>query len=942
MEHTKDTNENPMKNGFLLRLVLVAFAIVVPFCGNSSAASPSLTAIQPRGAQRGTDVVLTFSGARLADAQEVLTYYPGIAVSKLELTNDTSLKVTATVAPDCRLGEHAFRIRTATGVSELRTFWVGALPVIEEIEPNSEFEKPQPIAMNVTVHGIVQAEDVDYFVVECKKGQRLSVDVEGMRLGNTFFDPSVAILDSRRFEIATGDDSPLSAQDGGCSIMIPADGKYIVQIRESAYGGNGASQYRLHIGNFPRPTGVIPAGGAPGQELEVTFVGDPSGPIKQKVKVPTDDASGQWRLHCQTGEGISQAGFPFRIVKDLPNVVESGTNNTTETATAAPPQAAFNAFNGIIAKPAEVDYFKFTAAKGQVADIRVHARKLGSPLDPVVYIGNAKGATITGNDDTGGPDSFVRFTAPEAGEYVVWIHDHLRKGGADYFYRIEVTPVQPVVTTSIPRVDGNNPANQDRQTITVPKGGRYASLLLATRTDFGGPLQMGLEKLPPGVALHAEQMDAGQGVVPVVFEAKPDAPTGGFLTAIIATHADPMTKVPCKTAFDSAFSIGQPGQTVYSRHQTNRTAIAVAEAAPYSIEVIEPKVPLVQNGSFNLRIVAKRAEGFKGAITVYPLWTPPGMGIQGSAVIAAEASETVLPMNAAPNAAPRKWKTAVTAVADAGKGPVWTSSQLFTVEVAAPLVTLTMERPAVEQGQTTQLFCKVAVATPFEGKAKVRLVGLPAKVTTQELEVTSDTKELAFPINADKTSPVGKHGGVFAQVIIDRGGELITGNTGGTELRIDVPLPPKVAVTTPMPNPMPTPTPMPMANQPPPKRLTRLEQLRLEQEEREKATAGGQPAPQERRTAEEALIRWCRPEIPEDAPMSDAAEKLKPLLTALSPAERAEIADYLAILAEEDDHGVLEDEYIDEINRRIEAAQNGQSDSMTHEEFMRQMKEKYG
>ena len=66
----------------------------------------------------------------------------------------------------------------------------------------------------------------------------------------------------------------------------------------------------------------------------------------------------------------------------------------------------------------------------------------------------------------------------------------------------------------------------------------------------------------------------------------------------------------------------------------------MAEAAPYSIEVVEPKVPLVQNGSINLRVVAKRAEGFKGAITVYPLWTPPGLGIQGSAVIPERQTES--------------------------------------------------------------------------------------------------------------------------------------------------------------------------------------------------------------------------------------------------------------------------------------------------------------
>jgi hypothetical protein len=150
-----------------------------------------------------------------------------------------------------------------------------------------------------------------------------------------------------------------------------------------------------------------------------------------------------------------------------------------------------------------------------------------------------------------------------------------------------------------------------------------------------------------------------------------------------------------------------------------------------------------------------------------------------------------------------------------------------------------MERPAVEQGQSTQLFCKVAVGTPFEGKAKVTLIGLPAKVTTQVIEITKETKEFAFPIAADKTSPAGQHN-VFAQVVVEKDGEAITGSTGGTQLRIDVPLPLKVAAT---PAPTPPPPPAPKTPTTPEKRLTRLEKLRLEAEEREKAAAGGGQPP---------------------------------------------------------------------------------------------------
>ena len=64
-------------------------------------------------------------------------------------------------------------------------------------------------------------------------------------------------------------------------------------------------------------------------------------------------------------------------------------------------------------------------------------------------------------------------------------------------------------------------------------------------------------------------------------------------------------------------------------------------------------------------------------------------------------------------------------------------------------------------------------------------------------------------------------------------GEPVVHNLGGTELRIDVPLPPKVAAPPPPPPPTQVaakPAPPPPAA-PPMKRLSRLEKLRLEQEE---------------------------------------------------------------------------------------------------------------
>jgi hypothetical protein len=777
--------------------------------------------------------VLTFSGARLDDAKEVLFYSPGFSVKKLEVVGG-QVRATVQIAADCKLGEHAARVRTSSGISELRTFWVGALPVVQEKEPNSDFATPQKIPLNVTVVGVVDYEDVDYYAVECKKGQRLSVEIEAMRLANTLFDPYIAILDSKRFELATSDDTPLLGQDGMCSIVVPADGTYIIQVRESAYQGNGACAYRLHVGTFPRPQAVLPAGGKAGEEIEVRFLGDPRGEFRQKIKLPAK-AGVKFGVFAQDSDGIAPSAIPFRV-SDIGNVMEVEPNDTHATATKAELPLALN---GVIDKAGDVDWFRFKGKKGQTYDIHCYARRLGSPLDPVMTLAYAGGAVIAVNDDAIGPDSYFRITFPEDREYVIGITDHLGKGGPTYFYRIEFTLVQPSATLSIPKVAL---FSQERQTISVPRGNRMATLVSVSRANFGGEVVLRAEGLPAGLKISAENVPANLDVIPVVFEADPKAAVAGGLVDLTARHADPKhPKITSRFSQTVELVTGGPGQSVYWRYEPERAAIAVTEEAPFSIDIVEPKVPLVQNGSMMLKVVAKRRPDFKAAITIFPLFNPPGVSSASAVTIPANANEVLMPLNAASNAQVRKWKTAVLGVSNAGKGPLWVSSQLATIEVAAPFVVANIERGAVEQGKETDLLVKLQHLTPFEGKAKVRLFGLPFKVTTKEQEITKDTKEVLFKLTTDRTSPAGLHRNLFCQVQITKAGEPIVANTGYSELRIDVPIVKATpAPATPMPKPV---VKAPPANQPPPKRLTRLEKLRQEQEEREKAGKGGSTAP---------------------------------------------------------------------------------------------------
>jgi Bacterial pre-peptidase C-terminal domain len=801
--------------------VLCASVVNTSFC---FAAAPVLSSIMPRGGQRGTDVVMTFGGARLADAQEIMCYSPGFQVGKLDV-KDNQVQVTIKIAGDCKLGEHAFRVRTASGVSDLKTFWVGALPIVDEKEPNNEFAKPQEIPLNCTVHGTITSEDVDYFAVEAKKGQRISVEIEGVRVATdmgagNLFDPYIAILDAKRFELATSDDTPLLKQDGYLSIIAPADGRYVIQVRESSYQGNAGCHYRLHVGTFPRPTAIFPLGGKPGEEVEVRFLGDPAGEFKKKIKLPAEPDT-RFVIHAEDAGGISPSGLPFRVT-DLPNVNEVEPNDSVATATKGDVPCAFN---GIVDKPGDIDFYRFAAKKGQVFDIHCYARRLGSPLDPIMYIYNALGGTLAGNDDMpGSPDSYLRFSVPADGEYLLSVADHLKKGGPTYVYRVEVTPVQPKVDVAVPVF---SLYQQERQWVIVPKGNRYATLLTTSRADWGGDLALEASGLPPGMKMTADPVPSFMGATPVVFESTADAPMAGALAEIQAKPADPKAP-PFRSRFTlrSDLVFGYPNATTYWSYTAHKMPVVVSEAAPFKISIVEPKVPLVHNGSMNLKIVAER-NGYTGPITIYPLYNPPGVGSAGAATIPDGQTETVLPLNANGGAPARKWKYVVWGVATIGNGPVWVSSQLATIEIAPPMMAFQLERAASEQGKPTTLFGKIQIATPWEGKAKVHLIGLPPKVTTPEIEITKDSKELSFPLTVDAAAPAGVHKNLYCQVIVTQNGEPIAQNVGGTELRIDKPL---VAATTAA-KPQAAP---PAAAAPTEKRLSRLEQLRKEQEEREK------------------------------------------------------------------------------------------------------------
>lgn len=770
--------------------------------------SPQLSIIMPRGIQRGAEHVLTFSGARLQETQEIFLYSPGITVKGIEQVDANNVKVTVNVAADCRLGEHVAQIRTTSGISDYRTFFVGALPAVTETEPNNEFDKPQVIEQNVTITGVIASEDVDHFQVTAKKGQRISVEVEGIRLGTQMIDPFLAILDEKRFEVMATDDTPLLKQDCFLSFVPDRDGVYTILLRDTAYGGNGNCRYRLHVGQFPRPSIAFPAGAPAGSETELQLLGDPTGPLKHKLTVAAPNGFREG-LFYEDEQGITPSPLKFRV-NDLSNLFEAEPNSGFDNSS---PVTVPSALNGILQETGDRDWYQFECKKGQVFDIAAFAQQIGSPLDVVVNVYGPDKKHIQGNDDSRGADSYFRFTAPADGLYYLRVRDLLERGGEQFVYRLEISPPKPTLNFSIPRVARYS---QYRQSIFIAKGNRFGTLISAARGNFSGELKLLKDNLPPGITMHAMPMASNLNLMPVVFEATEDAEVSGQLVDLVGSHVEDAKQISGNYQNNGLMVGGTPNNTQYVGCMVNRLPMAVVNPLPFRIEIVQPQGPLVREGSKPIKVIAHRDEGFTGAIALQFPFRPPGVGTQNTISIPEGKNEALYPLNANANAQIREWPIMIIGQSDVG-GAAWASTQLATLNVTERLVTFEISRAACEQGQATQFICKLNHITPFEGKASAELLGLPPHTEVQKLEFDKTTEQLVFDVKTTAETPVGKHTSVFCRVTIPFEGETIVATAGRSDLQVDRPLPKKQVAAKPAPT-----KPKPPTEKP----LSRLEKLR--------------------------------------------------------------------------------------------------------------------
>lgn len=738
------------------------------------AADPLLQRLVPKGAQRGTEVTVEFHGQRLEDEpQGVLLYRPGIEVLGVEKVDGKRAKAMLRISDDCPLGRHPVRLRTASGHSNLLTLHIGTLVETTEQEPNNTTGEATDLEMNSVVSGTVTDGDADCFRVKLEKDERLSVEVEGLRLGRTEFDSQVDIFGPDGRLLAEADDTKPTYHDPATSLVAPADGDYVVRLRESTLRGNGNCEYRLHVGNFPRPLAVYPPAVTAGKETEFEFRGDATGDFTAKQTLRSQVACEQ---PAWPADELGTAPSPLPVwVTEHSISSEAEPNNNREQATAVtlPTVCA-----GTLGEPGDIDHFKFAAKKNETWDIRIRGRELRSPIDSVIRVRDVKGKRMAGNDDDRGkPDSYIRFKAPADGEYVLEVEEHLKRGGPFYTYAAEIRKPQPRVGLTLDQL------RRFRATLVdVPQGNRAAVLVTARMENFADPIKFKIDGLPDGVSVNAPQLSSVYRRVPIVFEAKSDAVLAGGLLTIDSSREN---GGPLESQFSqqTSFVRGRNNQFVWD-YFADRAPVAVTKALPYRLRLEAPKAPIVREGTKNIRVFAERDEGFDQGIRVRLLYNPPGVSSNRSLSITKGKSEASIPVTANGNATVGEWPIVVVGETSIG-GRVIVSTQIEQLRVAKAYLIVKQPRVATEQGKSVEFPITLETRTAFEGTAKIELLGLPPGVSSTPVEVAADAEVVTLQLDVRPDARVGRHRGIACRVTLTDQGEPVIATHRGGELMID-------------------------------------------------------------------------------------------------------------------------------------------------------------
>lgn len=458
------------------------------------------------------------------------------------------------VADDAPLGPRELRIATPRSLSNPLTFQIGALPefsakpVTSISERASDVAKtaaapkqrraaelPVAVAIPAVINGQMLPGRVDRYRFTATQGQRLVVAAAARSLipyiadaVPGWFQATLAVYDDQGTELAYADDFRFDP-DPVLSCQIPADGQYVVEIKDAIYRGREDFVYRITVSPLPFVTSVFPLGGPAGDRVDVELRGW-NLPVR-RLTVDNHDQTPGIRMLSLGDQDWQAEPVPF-AVGELPECLEAEPNDQPSQTQAVKLPIIVN---GRIGEPDDVDMFCFEGKAGDEIVAEVVARRLNSPLDSILKLVDAQGGTVAMNDDhedkgagliTHQADSWLRATLAADGVYCLHLGDMQHRGGPEYSYRLRIGPPQPDFELRV------TPA-----TISVQTGASAKLTVYALRRDgFDGEIALRLRDAPRGFSLEGASIPADQDQIELTLVA-PRAPLSEPINLNLEGHA---------------------------------------------------------------------------------------------------------------------------------------------------------------------------------------------------------------------------------------------------------------------------------------------------------------------------------------------------------------------------------------------------------------------
>ncbi len=428
------------------------------------------------------------------------------------------------IAAEAKPGDRELRLITRSGLTNPLRFAVGRLPEVCEEEPNALQDVTEAaLELPVVLNGQIMPGDTDAFRLRAEQGQQLVIQARARDLtpylADTvpgWFQATLAVYDAQGKEVAFADDYRFSP-DPVLLWRAPADGEYVLEIKDAIYRGREDFVYRISVAEQPFITNMFPLGGPAG----ITLTSAVTGWNLPCAGVELDTQPGAERLRQARWNWEAGLSNPRPYMVDtLPEGEETESN---DTVTAAQRVAVAQIINGRIGRSGDIDVFEFAGRAGDELVAEVYARRLDSPLDSLLRLTDATGQVLAWNDDyedkgaglvTHHADSYLSARLERTGTYAVHLTDAGHHGGEEYGYRLRLSPRRPDFALRL------TPSS-----LSVLAGRATAVTVHALRQDgFDGAIEVLLKDAPAGFALDGGTIPAGRDQVRMTLAAPPNMP----------------------------------------------------------------------------------------------------------------------------------------------------------------------------------------------------------------------------------------------------------------------------------------------------------------------------------------------------------------------------------------------------------------------------------